>query len=68
MVRWVTITQLVQRISILRLSFRRLELDVDKAKFYMKAAGLTELNVDLSASDAAFTGAVDACTSLPRFC
>tara|TARA_B100000767_G_scaffold127176_1_gene121123 strand:+ start:9342 stop:10703 length:1362 start_codon:yes stop_codon:yes gene_type:complete len=38
----------------------QLELDVDKAKFYMKAAGLTELNVDLSASDAAFTGAVDA--------
>ena len=38
----------------------QLEFDADKAKFYMKAAGLTELNVDLSASDAAFTGAVDA--------
>ena len=38
----------------------QLELDMDKAKFYMKAAGLTEINVDLSASDAAFTGAVDA--------
>ena len=38
----------------------QLEFDADKAKFYMKAAGLTELNVELSASDAAFTGAVDA--------
>lgn len=38
----------------------QLEFDADKAKFHMKAAGLTELNVDLSASDAAFTGAVDA--------
>ena len=38
----------------------QLELDIDRAKFHMKEAGLTELNVDLSASDAAFTGAVDA--------
>ncbi|WP_298294844.1 ABC transporter substrate-binding protein [uncultured Litoreibacter sp.] len=34
--------------------------DVDKAKFYMKEAGLTELNVDLSAANAAFAGAIDA--------
>jgi peptide/nickel transport system substrate-binding protein len=38
----------------------QIELDLDKAKFHMKEAGLTELNVELSASDAAFTGAVDA--------
>lgn len=38
----------------------QLEFDADKAKFYMKEAGLTELNVDLSASNAAFEGAVDA--------
>jgi peptide/nickel transport system substrate-binding protein len=38
----------------------QIEFDGDKASFYMKAAGLTELNVDISASDAAFTGAVDA--------
>lgn len=34
--------------------------DPDKAKFYLKEAGLTNLTVDLSAADAAFTGAVDA--------
>ena len=33
--------------------------DPDKAKFYLKQAGLTSLKVDLSAADAAFTGAVD---------
>lgn len=38
----------------------QLEYDEDKAKFYMKEAGLTSLDIDLSASDAAFTGAVDA--------
>jgi len=38
----------------------QIELDLDKAKFHLKEAGLTELNVELSASDAAFTGAVDA--------
>ncbi|MGB1234556.1 MAG: ABC transporter substrate-binding protein [Planktomarina sp.] len=38
----------------------QLEYDPDKAAFYMKEAGLTELNVQLSASDAAFSGAVDA--------
>jgi peptide/nickel transport system substrate-binding protein len=38
----------------------QIELDIDKAKFYMKAAGLTELNVDLNVSDAAFNGATDA--------
>ena len=36
------------------------EYDVDKAKFHLKQAGLTELSVDLSAADAAFAGAVDA--------
>ena len=34
--------------------------DPDKAKFYMKEAGLTELSVDLSAANAAFSGAIDA--------
>jgi peptide/nickel transport system substrate-binding protein len=37
----------------------QLELDIDKAKFHLKAAGLTELNLDMSASSAAFNGAVD---------
>lgn len=34
--------------------------DPDKAKYYLKQAGLDGLNVDLSAADAAFGGAVDA--------
>ncbi|PIE07165.1 MAG: peptide ABC transporter substrate-binding protein [Rhodobacterales bacterium] len=34
--------------------------DPDKAKFYLKQAGLDGLRVDLSAADAAFAGAVDA--------
>lgn len=34
--------------------------DPDKAKFYLKEAGLDGLSVTLSASDAAFSGAVDA--------
>ena len=34
--------------------------DPEKAKFHLKKAGLSSLKVDLSASDAAFTGAVDA--------
>ncbi|NDR58832.1 ABC transporter substrate-binding protein [Aliiruegeria sabulilitoris] len=34
--------------------------DPDKAKFYLKEAGLDSLNIDLSAADAAFAGAVDA--------
>ena len=34
--------------------------DPDKARFYLKEAGLSDLTVDLSAADAAFTGAVDA--------
>jgi peptide/nickel transport system substrate-binding protein len=34
--------------------------DPDKAKFYLKQAGLSSLKVDLSAADAAFAGAVDA--------
>lgn len=36
------------------------EYDPDKAKFYLKEAGLSSLKVDLSAADAAFAGAVDA--------
>ncbi|MEZ5846647.1 MAG: ABC transporter substrate-binding protein [Geminicoccaceae bacterium] len=36
--------------------------DPDKAKFYLKEAGLSNLTVDLSAADAAFAGAVDAAT------
>ncbi len=34
--------------------------DPDKAKFYMKKAGVDSLTLDLSAADAAFGGAVDA--------
>lgn len=34
--------------------------DPDKAKFYLKKAGLSSLKVDMKASDAAFGGAVDA--------
>ena len=34
--------------------------DPDKAKWHLKQAGLSSLTVDLSASDAAFSGAVDA--------
>jgi len=34
--------------------------DPDKVKFHLKKAGLTSLKIDLSASDAAFPGAVDA--------
>ncbi len=34
--------------------------DPDKAKFYLKQAGLTSVDVSLSAADAAFSGAVDA--------
>lgn len=34
--------------------------DPDKAKHYLKQAGLSSLDVSLSAADAAFTGAVDA--------
>jgi peptide/nickel transport system substrate-binding protein len=34
--------------------------DPDKSKFYMKKAGMDSLRVELSAADAAFSGAVDA--------
>ncbi|WP_172297928.1 ABC transporter substrate-binding protein [Pseudoruegeria sp. HB172150] len=34
--------------------------DPDKAKFYLKEAGLDSIDVDLSVSNAAFTGATDA--------
>ncbi|MEL6282464.1 MAG: ABC transporter substrate-binding protein [Pseudomonadota bacterium] len=36
------------------------EYDPDKAKFYLKEAGLDSLSVELAAADAAFAGAVDA--------
>jgi peptide/nickel transport system substrate-binding protein len=36
------------------------QYDPDKAKFYLKQAGLTSVDVSLSAADAAFSGAVDA--------
>ncbi|MER8961743.1 ABC transporter substrate-binding protein [Mesorhizobium sp. M0701] len=36
------------------------EQDLDKARFHLKKAGLSDLKVKLSTSDAAFTGAVDA--------
>jgi peptide/nickel transport system substrate-binding protein len=34
--------------------------DIDKAKFYLKQAGLSNIKVQLSAADAAYAGAVDA--------
>jgi peptide/nickel transport system substrate-binding protein len=34
--------------------------DVEKAKFYLKKAGLSNLKVDLSVADEAFNGAIDA--------
>jgi peptide/nickel transport system substrate-binding protein len=37
----------------------QLQYDPDKAKYYLKKAGLSSLSVDLSTSDAAFPGAVD---------
>ena len=38
----------------------QLAYDPDKAKFYLKEAGMDSLDIDLSASSAAFEGAVDA--------
>ncbi|MCE2517445.1 MAG: ABC transporter substrate-binding protein [Alphaproteobacteria bacterium] len=38
----------------------QLAYDPDKSKFYLKKAGMTSLNIDLSTSDGAFSGAVDA--------
>jgi len=38
----------------------QLAYDPDKAKFYLKEAGLDSLDINLSASNAAFEGAVDA--------
>jgi len=35
------------------------EYDIDKAKFHLKEAGLSSLDIDLSSSDGAFAGAVD---------
>ncbi|WP_102106583.1 ABC transporter substrate-binding protein [Oceaniglobus roseus] len=37
----------------------QIELDLDKAKYHLKQAGMDSLNVDLHVSDAAFNGAVD---------
>ncbi|MEJ6478169.1 MAG: ABC transporter substrate-binding protein [Octadecabacter sp.] len=42
------------------LEMEQLEYDPDQAKFYLQQAGLDSLDVDLSASNAAFEGAVDA--------
>ncbi len=39
----------------------RFTYDPDKAKFHLKKAGLETLKVDLSTSEAAFSGAIDAC-------
>lgn len=38
----------------------QISYDPDKAAFYLKEAGMDQLNIDLSASSAAFAGAVDA--------
>ncbi len=39
----------------------RFSYDPEKAKFHLKKAGLETLKVDLSTSEAAFAGAIDAC-------
>ncbi len=36
------------------------EYDPDKSKYYLKLAGMSSLKIDLSASNAAFNGAIDA--------
>ena len=36
------------------------QYDIDKAKWYLKQAGLSSLDVEIAAADAAFNGAVDA--------
>ena len=36
------------------------ELDPEKAKYYLKKAGLSKLDIELSAAEAAFSGSVDA--------
>ena len=36
------------------------QYDPDKARFYLKQAGLDSVNINISAADAAFSGAVDA--------
>lgn len=38
----------------------QLEFDADRARFHMRAAGVTSLDIDLCVSDAAFVGASDA--------
>ncbi|SLN56114.1 Periplasmic dipeptide transport protein precursor [Roseovarius albus] len=42
--------------------------DPDKAKYYLKEAGLDSLDVELSASDAAFSGAIDAGLLIQNSC
>ncbi|WP_377509905.1 ABC transporter substrate-binding protein [Octadecabacter sp. R77987] len=42
------------------MELEQLEYDPDQARFYMQQAGLDSIDVDLSASSAAFEGAVDA--------
>ena len=42
------------------LEMEQLAYDPDKAKFYLKEAGMESIDIDLSASSAAFEGAVDA--------
>ncbi|MBZ9820591.1 MULTISPECIES: ABC transporter substrate-binding protein [unclassified Mesorhizobium] len=43
-------------------SLEQRNYDPDKSKWHLKQAGLNQLDVSLSAADAAFTGAVDAAT------
>ncbi len=42
------------------------EYDPDKAKFYLKEAGLDSVDVELAVADAAFPGAVDAANPVPE--
>ncbi len=44
---------------------RSITYDPDKAKSYLKKAGMENLKVDFSASDAAFSGGVDAGLLMP---
>ncbi len=42
--------------------------DPDKAKFYLKESGLSSVDVELSASDTAFSGALDAALLIQNSC
>ena len=48
--------------------FEQREQDPDKAKYYLKQAGLSSLNIKLSTSETAYSGAVDAALLFSAAC